>query len=369
MHYTNFKGKSLSKLGFGAMRFPQFGEGWGMPINYEEALPLIEHAIANGVNYFDTAYVYHGGDSEKFLATALAKYPRDSYYLADKFNLAAQSDYRIQFAEQLERLQTDYIDFYMCHGISDTNIDGYLKQGAIEYFQEEKAKGSIRNIGFSFHGSPDILRQTVAHYEWDFAMIQLNYFDWFHVNGRENYNTLKENNISIMVMEPVHGGLLASLTPEGNALLKEAEPNRSIASWALRFILSLSDVKVILSGMSSMEQVVDNLAIVKECKPLSDTEMKLLEKASTMFFQTIGATCTDCRYCTDCPKDLNIPFLLHCYNDYKASGEWRLNRLKALPKEKQPGACTACGICVGQCPQNLDIPKLMAEMAEKEILK
>jgi len=363
MHYTKFKKESLSLLGMGAMRLPQEGEGWGLPIIYEQAEEIIDYCIAQGVNYFDTAYIYHNGDSEMFLGKALKKYPRENFYIADKYNLPAKADYKAQFEEQLERLQMDYIDFYMLHGISDDTVEGFLGNGCIEYFMEQKNKGKIKYLGFSFHSTPPVMPKITSRHNWDFAMIQLNYLDWFHGEAQGLYNHLREKGIPIMVMEPIHGGLLANLTDDGNAILRKVEPDRSIASWALRFAANLPDIAVILSGMSNMEQVKDNISTIKEGKPLSKNDEEILLKVSTDLFKTIAATCTSCRYClNDCPQKLDIPALLNVYNEYKAGGEWRLGRLTALPKEQQPQGCTSCGICIKHCPQNLDVPAYMADM-------
>jgi len=366
MRYTNFKDISLSLLGMGAMRLPQEKEGWGMPIVYDQAEEVIDYCIKQGVNYYDTAYIYHDGDSEVFLGKALAKYPRESFYIADKYNIVAKPDYEEQFEEQLQRLQMDYIDFYLLHGISDDTADDYLNNGCIEYFIKQKKNGRIKYLGFSFHSTPPVMPQITARYDWDFAMIQLNYLDWFHGEAQVLYNHLREKEIPIIVMEPVHGGMLANLSDESNDLLRQAEPDKSIASWALRFVADLPDIIVILSGMSNMEQVKDNIATINEAKPLSRNDKEVLLTVSTKLFKTIAATCTDCRYClNDCPEQLDIPTMLNVYNEYKAGGEWRLNRLKALPEKKQPAACTSCGICVKLCPQNLDIPAYMADMAKQ----
>lgn len=366
MRYTKFKDISLSLLGMGAMRLPQEGEGWEMPILYDQAQELIDYCMEQGVNYYDTAYIYHNGQSEEFLGKALAKYPRETYYIADKYNIVAKPDYKDQFEEQLQRLQMDYIDFYLLHGISDDTVDDYLNTGCIEYFIEQKEKGRIKYLGFSFHSTPPVMPQITARFDWDFAMIQLNYLDWFHGEAQGLYNHLREKDIPIIIMEPVHGGLLANLSDESNALLRQAEPEKSIASWALRFIANLPDIIVVLSGMSNMEQTKDNIATINEGKPLSKDDEQMLLKVSTELFKTIAATCTDCCYCiNDCPEQLDIPTLLSVYNEYKAGGEWRLSRLKALPKERQPEACTSCGICVKLCPQDLDIPAYMSDMAEQ----
>ena len=368
MRYTKFKEESLSLLGMGTMRLPQKGTGWGMPIVHDRAQEVIDYCIAQGINFFDTAYIYHGGESEVFLGKALSKYPRDSFYVADKYNISAQPDYRLQFEEQMNRLQMDHMEFYLIHAIADDNISDYLSNGCIEYFLEQKKNGKIKYLGFSFHGTPEALSRTTSYCSWDFAMIQLNYFDWFHGIAKELYNHLVEKGIPIMAMEPVHGGLLASLTNEGNAMLHKAQPDKTIASWAIRFLMGLPGVAVIVSGMSDIEQLKDNIATVNERKLLTPNDEELLLKASTLLFNTVAALCTSCRYClNDCPQELEIHSLLNTYNEYKADpgghGQWRLNRLKGLPEEKRPQACTSCGICVKHCPQNLDIPALMRDIA------
>jgi hypothetical protein len=360
-----FKEKSLSLLGMGAMRLPQKGEGWGMPIIHDKAEELIDYVISQGINYFDTAWIYHGGESEVFLGNALKKYPRESFYVADKYSVAAEPNFSYKFEEQLKRLQMDYIDFYLLHAVADQNIDKYLSNGCIEYFMEQKAKGRIKHLGFSFHGSPAALRRMTAHHPFEFTLIQLNYLDWFHGNAKELYEHLREKNIPIMVMEPVHGGLLANLTDEGNAILKEADESRTIASWAIRFVADLPGIAVVLSGMSNLDQAKDNIASISENKPLTENEKEMLKEVSRLKLEKIAATCTRCNYCLkDCPKQLDIPYLLNTFNNYKAGGEWRLLRLGALPEDKKPMACVKCGICTKLCPQNLDIPKFMGEMAE-----
>ena len=366
MRYTKFKDISLSLLGMGAMRLPQEGEGWDKPILYDEAQELIDYCMEQGVNYYDTAYIYHNGQSEVFLGKALAKYPRESFYIANKYNIVAKPDYKDQFEEQLQRLQMDYIDFYLLHGISDDTVNDYLNNGCIEYFIDQKNKGRIKYLGFSFHSTPPVMPEITARFDWDFAMIQVNYLDWFHGEAQGLYNHLREKDIPIIIMEPIHGGLLANLSDESNALLRKSEPNKSIASWALRFVANLPDVAVILSGMSNLEQTKDNIATINEGNPLSEDDEEMLHEVSSELFKTIAAACTDCCYCiNDCPEQLDIPTLLNVYNEYKAGGEWRLSRLRGLPKERQPEACTSCGICVKLCPQDLDIPAYMNDMTEQ----
>lgn len=365
MIYKKFQNINVSSLGMGAMRLPVKENEQGTPIDREKAQELIDYAISHGINYFDTAYIYHDGESESFLGQALLKYSRDSYYIADKFNLHANPDYKAQFAEQLSRLQTNYIDFYLLHGIQDHIVDTFLSNGCVEYFEELKKSGKIRYLGFSFHGSPKVLKRVMEERPWDFVQIQLNYYDWTYNDAEELYDILEEYNVPVIVMEPVHGGRLASLTPEADALLLEAEPEKSISSWAMRWVMSLPNVLVTLSGMSNEEQLRDNIGTFEENKPLTEQQKELLIKASDLYRPSVSVACTGCRYCcSDCPKELDIPRLLSIYNKVKMSGVWRLSFLEALEEEKRPPACIGCNACQKQCPQNIDISAHMKEMTE-----
>ena len=366
MQYKKFKSSAkLSMLGMGAMRLPVVGGDQGN-IDYEKAKAIIDRAYQGGVNYYDTAYIYHNGKSEEFLGKALAEYPRESYYVADKFNLQAEPDYKKQFPEQLSRLNMEYIDFYLIHGIQDAWMDQFLECGALRYFDELKKQGKIRNLGFSFHASPDSLRKLLKIYPWDFVQIQLNYLDWYYGDAKELYEILEEAEIPIMIMEPVRGGKLANLTPEAEAILKEADPEASIASWAFRFVMSRPQVQVVLSGMSNLEQMEDNLHIFSETACLTEEEEALVKKAADEFRSKVGVGCTACRYCTpNCPIGLDIPKILSLYNDVKlVNEEWRATFADAMPEGKRPEDCIGCGSCTGHCPQSLDVPAVMKEMAE-----
>ena len=358
-------GLKLSRLGMGNMRLPVQGDTPNSPIDYERAKAIIDEAVRSGVNYFDTAYVYHSGESESFVGKALAEYPRESYHVATKFNLRANPDYKAQFAQQLERLNMDYVDFYLLHGIGDDSFESYTTNGCIEYFDGMKKEGKIRYLGFSFHGSPDTLRKLLPLYPWDFVQIQLNYYDWVYGTAKEQYEILTEAGIPVVVMEPVHGGMLAKLNEKIGAKLKDADPDRSLASWAMRWVMGLDNVQVVLSGMSDMEQIKDNVATFAEAKPLTGEERKFVEQIAVDYHTDVSVPCTACRYCTDdCPMSLEIPKLLASYNEYKIGGPWRLMPLNELPEDKRPAACVACGSCTGHCPQNLDVPSYMKEMAE-----
>ena len=366
MKYTQaFEGLSISRLGMGVMRLPVQENQEGKPIDFEAAREIIRRCIKGGINYFDTAYIYHGGHSETFLAKALAEYPRDSYFLADKFNLQANPDFRAQFAQQLERLNTDYIDFYLLHGIQDSSEEPMLQSGCIEYFREMKAQEKIRHFGFSFHGSPDSLRRLLAAGPWDFVQIQLNYMDWLFEDAKELYEILDQAGIPILVMEPLRGGRLASLNPQTAEKLLAAQPGKSLASWGMRWLMRLPRVAVVLSGMSNPDQARDNIATFSEGKPLSEEESALLMQVCQEYRASVAVACTGCRYCTDdCPMGLDIPRILNIYNAIKLDSEWRASLLYSLPEGKRPDSCIGCGACTGHCPQSFDIPAYMAELAE-----
>lgn len=367
MQYTEFKdGIRLSRLGMGNMRLPVHAELEGQPIDYEKGKAIIDAAMAAGINYYDTAYIYHNGESEVFVGKALAEYPRDSYYVADKFNFQAQPDYRIQFDEQCCRLQMDRIDFYLLHGIQDNFIDEILPSGCIEYFEEMRKQGRIRYLGFSFHGSVSNMKKMLDAHAWDFVQIQLNYYDWEYGNQRMLYKMLEEAGIPVIVMEPVHGGLLSRLNEEAAALLKEKDPSASLASWAMRWVKSLPAVSVVLSGMGDTAMLEDNVRTFSECPDMLPEEKDLVREAAALLRKGVSMPCTGCRYCVpNCPMELDIPALLIAYNDYKNDAAWRLVNLKGWPADKQPSACIACGACTDHCPQSLPVPDAMAEMARQ----
>ncbi len=362
MNYKSFQNIRLSTLGMGAMRLPMKDQEH---IDYEMAHEILDHAYASGINYYDTAYVYQGGDSERCLGQWMGKYPRDSFYVATKFNIHATTDYEAVFEEQLQRLQTDHIDFYLLHCLQASNIDKYLDSGAVEYFQKQKALGRITYLGFSSHADPDTLTRFVEYADWDFVQIQFNYFDWLFGNTEQEYAVLESHNIPIMVMEPVRGGRLAALTPEVAATLHEAHPDWSVASWALRFVQSFPQVQVILSGMSTMDQLKDNLSTFSGEMGLSDGDKALILEAGRRFKRQVQVPCTECRYCTpECPMEINIPAYLKVYNSFKVNGAGALRGLDKVESQGTPKDCIACGACMGHCPQNIGIPDIMADLAK-----
>ena len=365
MFYKDFKNIKTSFLGMGNMRLPTQDGSWESPIDRAKAHEIIDYAMANGVNYYDTAYVYHNGESEKFLGKALTKYPRESYYLATKFFIMASKDYKAVFEEQLARLKTDYIDFYLIHGIFDTTHQEYIDGGAVEYFKEQKEKGRIKYLGFSSHANIDNLTSFANHHKWDFAQIQLNYFDWLYGNTKQQYEILEKLGIPIIAMSPARGGRLASLSPESEAILKEAQPDWSIASWAFRWLKKLPGVQVVLSGMSTLEQIKENTALFLNGEHLNDEQEKLLFKAYETSRSELIVPCTDCRYCcNDCPAQIDIPKILEIYNRYKIDGSWALNALKDAESKGKPADCTGCGACDERCPQSIKIKDIMKELED-----
>lgn len=354
----------LSRLGMGVMRLPIL-EGNEAKIDYEKAEQLISHCMEQGINYYDTAYIYHGGKSEEFLGKALAKYPRDSFYVADKYNFQAQPDYCKQFQEQLVRLNMDRIDFYLLHGLQDTFAEEMIGNGCISYFDQMKKDGKIKYLGFSFHGTAELLKKLLKLYSWDFVQIQFNYYDWYFTDAKELYEILEQAQIPVMVMEPVHGGLLANLTEKAADKLKPMNSELSLASWAMRWVMGYDNIQVVLSGMSDDIQVYDNIKTFSEAVPLTDEEKEEIKEAVEMQKATITVPCTECRYCTpNCPQGLDIPFLLESYNKAKVGGVWRIRHLKQMPEEKSPAACIGCKACTKHCPQGFEIPKYIKELDE-----
>ncbi len=365
MEMKGYKNISLSRLGMGNMRLPLRDDLEGKPIDRQKAQEIIDYAMSHGINYYDTAYVYNSGDSEKFLGEAMKQYPRDSYYRATKFNIGANPDYKAVFEQQLERLGIDHFDFYLIHAVMDHNYKKYEESGCIEYFKELKKQGKIRYLGFSNHSSPDTLRHFRDLYDWDFIQLQLNYYDWQYGSTKEEYEICTEKGIPVVVMEPVRGGRLADLTPEANELLKSAHLDWSVASWAFRWVKSLPNVQVVLSGMSNMEQIEDNVKTFDEEGALSENDKETLFKACDMFRNQMQVPCTKCRYCCDeCPAKIDIPFILMKYNNYKLNGAWVIQDLKTTDKPA-PKDCVGCKKCMGHCPQSINVPEIMKELADK----
>ena len=375
MIYRDFQGMKLSALGFGAMRLPVIG-GDDSKIDEAAALQMVDTAMAGGINYYDTAWGYHGENSELVLGKALSKYPRESFYVATKFpgyDPANWGKVEEIFNKQLEKLQVDYFDFYLFHNVCEMNIDAYLddeKYGIYSYLMEQKKNGRIRHLGFSCHGSMDVLKRFLDKYgkDMEFCQLQLNYLDWTFQNGREKVAMLDQWNIPVWVMEPLRGGKLAGLKPEYEEELKRIRPEEEIPAWAFRFLLSQPSVTMILSGMSTMDQLEKNLKTFAEDKKLSDPEMTALLDIADRMLHKGTVPCTACHYCVShCPQGLDIPHLISLYNEhaYTGGGFIAPMALSALPEDKRPQACLGCRSCEQVCPQQIKISEVLADFSAK----
>jgi len=368
MIYNDFNGEKLSRLGFGCMRFAKNEAG---EIDQERVNAMFDAAIAGGVNYFDTAYPYLDGKSELAMAEALKKYPRDRWYVADKFpghSLPGPIDNSAMFDLCLKKCGVEYFDFYLLHNITEWSVKIYESADyhIMPDILKKKEEGLIRHLGFSFHGGAALLEEFLNKYEglFEFVQIQCNYLDWTLQDAKAKYDIITRHGLGVWVMEPCRGGKLAK--PDGAAAdrLKALDPSASAASWAFRFLLDLPNVKMILSGMNEMSQVEDNLRTFAAHKPLSDAERAALLETAELLKN--GVPCTACRYCcAGCPQGLDIPYLLECYNSYKSgAGLTAGMRLDGLEKDKLPGACISCGQCSHACPQGIDVPAVLAELTK-----
>lgn len=367
-----FKDEEISLLGLGTMRLPcktPLKREANPLIDYENAQKLVDIAYENGVNYYDTAYMYHVGKSEKFIGTALKKYPRDSYKLADKLPIwmcPKPEDMEKVFNKQLHRTGHDYFDFYLLHSLNKDNFDKCEKFGAYDFVMKKKAEGKIKNIGFSFHGTIEDLERIVSAHEWDFAQIQMNYLDWKNQNAEKQYDILTEAGIPVIVMEPVRGGKLADAGKEINNMFLSNEPDKSIASWAIGFVASHDNVLTILSGMNSEEQLFDNLSTLTDFVPFDNNKLNICFNAAAMLNKNDIINCTGCDYCSDCPKQVKISSIFSLYNKVKTGELTHENGIEEYNKiDISANACVGCGKCKEHCPQGINIPEWMSENIPK----
>jgi predicted aldo/keto reductase-like oxidoreductase len=385
MIYKPFKDLQLSWLGMGNMRLPTTVEKG--PIDEAGARTIIDYAYEHGVNYFDTAFRYHQGESELVTGRALKNYPRDSFYLATKMpgHQMAYQNGKLEmvgyltgidiasiqqvFETQLEKCQVDYFDFYLLHNLSESSYGLYTDRDlrVVDYLLEQKKKGRIRHLGFSSHGRADTIENFLNWSEeyfpggvFEFVQIQLNYLDWTLQNAAKKYEVLTRHHLPVVVMEGVRGGKLVALNDTATAIFKKARPNDSVASWAFRFLQGLPNVQVVLSGMSTLEQAVENVELFSKPNPLSADEQKLLQAAIDSMADLVP--CTACRYCTEgCPKSLDIPRLIALYNEQNFNKKFSVGDLKP---EEQPAACVGCGACSKICPQGIDVPGVLKKYAK-----
>ena len=374
MVYRDFQDMKLSGLGMGAMRLPVI-DGDDSRIDETKTQAMVDYAMEQGVNYYDTAWGYHDGHSETVMGKALSRYPRESYFLATKFpgyDLSNMDKVEEIFEKQLEKCGVEYFDFYLFHNVCEMNIDAYLdeKYGIHEYLMKQKAAGRIRHLGFSAHGNLDVMKRFLDAYgkDMEFCQIQLNFLDWTFQGAKEKAELLKEWNIPVWVMEPLRGGKLAKLADEDEKALKALRPEENIPAWAFRFLQSIPGVTMVLSGMSNLQQMQENIRTFAEDKPLSEKEMGTLLQIADGMVKKIVLPCTACHYCTShCPQGLPIPELLALYNEhcFTQGGFIAPMALAAYPPEKLPNACIGCRSCEAVCPQQIKISEAMADFSQK----
>ena len=358
-------GKEISRLGYGGMRFPKNGD----EVDMDAAVQLLRKAYEMGINYFDTAMVYHKGESEKIFGKAFEPYPRDSYLIADKMSIwlcSDEEDMKARFYNQLKTLKTDYIDFYLVHSLNRNHYKKVKDLHCVEFLQQMKQEGKIKHLGFSFHDTYQVFTQILNDYTWDFVQIQLNYLDWHNQGAEQLYRELERRNLPVMVMEPVRGGYLATIDSERAKPFLELEPQRSIASWAIRWVESLPQVAVVLSGMSDL-QLEDNVATMTHFEPMNEQELAAIDRVVEEIRKVNEIPCTGCRYCMDCPMGVDIPEIFSIYSQYKIFG-----KEKAFVQDYEEvvehgnGAehCVRCTACTTKCPQMIAIPDKLEMIAK-----
>lgn len=372
MIYQEFQNLKLSALGMGCMRLPVL-EGT-IVVDEAATQKMVDYAMEKGINYYDTAWGYHEGQSETVLGKALSRFPRESFYLASKFpgyDLSNMSKVEEIFEKQLQKCGVEYFDFYMFHNVCEMNIDAYLdpKYGVYEYLKEQKRNGRIRHLGFSAHGSCEVIRRFLEAYgdSMEFGQLQVNWVDWTFQNAQQKMDLLKERQIPVWVMEPLRGGKLASLDAEQTAKLKTLRPQEEIPAWSFRFLQTLPEVKVILSGMSNFEQLKENISTFETAQPLTSAEWEVLQQIAKGMLDQKIQPCTACRYCTSyCPKHLDIPSLIELYNEHIFTGGGFIApmALLAYAEDQKPTACIGCRSCERVCPQQIKISEVMKDFCK-----
>lgn len=374
MIYNDFHDLKISALGMGCMRLPCVN-GDNKCIDMAATKEMIAYAFEKGINYFDTAWGYHGGMSEPVMGEVLSEYPRESFFLATKFpGYDANLLGRVEeiFEKQLERCRTEYFDFYLFHNLCEKNVDGYLdpKYGIFDYLMKQKKNGRIKHLGFSTHGSLHTMKRFLEAYgkDMEFCQLQINWLDWDLQNAKAKVELVSSYGIPVFVMEPVRGGKIATLAPAYEEKLRALRPNATMAEWAFRFVQSLPEVVMTLSGMSNFDQLKENIETYGESKPLSDAEMKALFEISAEMIAKSAIPCTSCRYCTDrCPMKLDIPLLIERYNAYAYSEDGVIDpkAMESIEEGLRPSACVGCRSCEELCPQGIKISEVMADFAER----
>jgi hypothetical protein len=362
VHFQGIE-KNPSLLGFGCMRFPVL-PGEKPEIDEKLAEKMVDYAYEHGITYYDTAYPYHHGKSETFIGKVLKKYPRNSFFLASKLPswlIHSREDAERIFTEQLQKCQVEYFDYYLAHALSRESFPSNITPEIMDFLFELKKQGKIRHLGFSFHDSPEMLEKIIQAYSWDFVQIQCNYLDWTFLEAKKMYEIIEKKGIPCIVMEPVRGGMLSTLSEESAQIFKKADPNSSIASWAIRYVASKPNVMVVLSGMSTEEQTKDNIKTMTDFHPVTVKDQQVIQKALNAFLKNRTIPCTSCRYCMPCPHGVDIPGSFKIYNEYAISKRKNdfVEEYQEYEKQKW-NACIACDICKPKCPQKIFISEKMA---------
>ncbi len=367
-----YRNLDISIIGFGCMRLPQKD---GEP-DIEKTQEMVDYAMEHGINYYDTAWFYHGGKSELAVGQVMKKHSRNSYYLADKMPLRIlkdKSEVIPTFEEQLKKCQVEYFDFYLAHNINKREWETLKKCEVYEQLLQQKKDGKIKYLGFSIHDTPELLEEVVNTYKWDFVQLPINPIDWKVVDAKKQYEIATKAGLPVVVMNPLKGGQLSTLTEKAVEILKNEEPDVSPSSWSLRYAASLPNVFVVLSGMTEMEHVVDNVKTFTNFKPLTEKEQEVLASAISVYNSSGAISCTYCQYCTGCPIGIDIPKNFLIYNQYKSNNrkERFVIAYETVKEENRADKCINCGICKPKCPQKLDIPALLKDIANlyKELKK
>lgn len=363
-----FKDLEVPLLGFGCMRLPMTKDN---EIDMIELDKMVDYSMEYGANYFDTAYMYVNGQSEIAMGKTLNRYKREEYILADKspiYKMRNKEDVRKTFEEQCKKCQVDYFDFYMCHNINKNTVDIYKNVDMYEELSKLKQEGKIKYLGFSFHGTPDILKDVVKEHKWDFCQLQINYLDWDVVKAHEQYEIVQAEKIPVIVMEPLRGGGLVNLSDKAMDKLKSLYPNATPAEFGLRWAASRQNVITVLSGMSNLQQVKENVETFLNYKDMDADEEKAADEIAKIIQSQGEINCTACKYCLEvCPRNINIPAAFALYNQYKVTNNKMLFSIyyDTLAESEKPEQCIKCGLCSKNCPQNLQIPELLSKISDE----